>query len=156
MDPRNARIDAGNRVLVVGATPNDHAWLTNAADRGPEPWIVLAGALLEPYVPGSAVLMAPGPMAASISPRGIRSVKMSEYHDGQKVFELDRTIEDELGATRYVVVEDRQNVSALLERDLAGWPQRLSAAAYMKKMVKMAYGWASPWHEVWRATPARP
>lgn len=156
MDHRTFRIDAGTRVLIVGSTPNDHAWLTAPQDRGPEPWIVFAGSLVEPYVPGSAMLLAPGPMAGSVAARGIVRVRATEYHDGQKVVEIERRAPDELGATRYVVVEDRARVAALLEREMLAWPHQLAAAAYIKKMVKMAYGWAAPWHDLWSAAPARP
>jgi len=55
MEHRTVRLDAGKRVLIVGATPNDVAWLSNPADRGPEPWIVLAGTLVEPFIPGQAL-----------------------------------------------------------------------------------------------------
>ncbi|HTM68045.1 MAG TPA: hypothetical protein VL426_01995 [Candidatus Binatia bacterium] len=148
MEHRTVRLDAAKRVLIVGATPNDVGWLSNPADRGPEPWIVLAGALVEPYVPGQAVLLAPGPMAGSVSPRGVTRVKAAD-HGEALVLEIDRKDPDERGAVRYVVVEDRDGIAAFLERESLVWPMMLAAAATIKKAVKQAYGWASPWATAW-------
>ena len=151
MEHHPLRLDAGTRVLVVGSTPNDHRWLMTPKDEGPEPWIVLAGALLEPYVPGSGLLMAPGPTSGSIAARGIVAVRFAEHHEGQKVVELERGMPDENGAMRYVLVEDREDIGGMLSRELNAWPQPLAAAAHIKRLVKMAYGWASPWHLAWQA-----
>jgi hypothetical protein len=149
MEHRTVRLDAGKRVLIVGATPNDVAWLSNPADRGPEPWIVLAGTLVEPFIPGQALLLAPGPMAGSVSPRGVIGVKAADHGDSL-IIEIDRKDPDERGAIRYVAVEDREGLAAFLEHEMLSWPMPLAAAATIKKAVKQAYGWASPWAHAWR------
>lgn len=154
METRTFRLDTGVPVLIVGATHNDAAYLSRPEDRGPEPWIVLMGTLAEPYVPGQAVLLADGPMAGSVHPRGIVRIKAAEI-DGAKIFDLERRDPDERGAVRYIVLEDRTRVSAILERDMLAWPMPLAAAATIKKMVKQAYGWASPWYQAWSAAAPR-
>jgi hypothetical protein len=136
----------GTPVLIVGFTakrPFDrHDFSTDV------PEIVLAGHLLEPYVNGQAFLLAPGPMAGSVSPKGF-SHQAFRTSDDKAFIVLRHRHHDARGAYLYFAFEDEFDTASLL-RDARGlgalaWPDHLRFAGVIAARVALAYRSLDPY-----------
>ncbi len=135
------RIGSGSSVLIVGFTPN--APFDRAGFCRTMPEIVLAGRLIEPYIPGQALLLAPGPLAGSVRPRGFDHLA---FNAPSGVFAVLRHKHlDERGAYMYAVLEEMppcDTASILDEAAKAGlfaWPDPLRFAQAIVSRVALAY-----------------
>ncbi len=136
-----ARIDAGKSVLIVGFTANAPFDREDFCRTMPE--IVLAGRLIEPYVPGQALLLAPGPMAGSVRPRGFAHLA---FNGPSGVFvALRHKHLDERGAYMYAAAEDADScdTAAILgvasKARLLEWPDAVRFAKAVVSRVALAY-----------------
>lgn len=138
------RIGAGASVLIVGFTANAPFDRQEFCRTMPE--IVLAGRLIEPYVPGQALLLAPGPMAGSLKPRGFDHLA---FNGPTGVFAVLRHKHlDERGAYMYAAMEDGFDTASVIDAAHAGrfleWTDMLRFAKAFVERVALAYRQLEP------------
>lgn len=137
----------GASVLIVGFTAKRPFDRHDFCREG-IPEIVLAGHLIEPYVHGHAFLLAPGPMAGSVRPRGFCHQAFRTSDDKAFVV-LRHRHHDERGAYMYFAFEDEFDTASLL-RDARGvdaltWPDHLQFAGAFAERVELAYRTLDPY-----------
>lgn len=137
-------IGAGASVLIVGFTANTPFDRKEFCKTMPD--IVLAGRLIEPYVPGQALLLAPGPMAGSVRPRGFDHLA---FNGPSGVFAVLRhKFMDERGAYMYAAAEDTFDTASLLEEAQRGrvleWTDLMRFAKAFVDRVALSYRQLEP------------
>ncbi|MEY4744943.1 MAG: hypothetical protein RL272_888 [Candidatus Parcubacteria bacterium] len=134
-------IAAGAPVLIVGFTAN--APFDRTAFCRTMPDIVLAGRLIEPYVPGQAILLAPGPMAGSVCPRGFAHLAFDVPAAGAFAILRHRHM-DERGAYMYAAISDEAGgtvpmIETAQRSGMLQWPDMLRFAKHIVARVSLAY-----------------